>query len=108
MANTNYWKVERGGIYAVIHCPLCDSWFDVPNAPGNVESYHFCPGCAQPMEVRDEDKLFTETMCSPNCKFLISRQEEYDDEPMGYCDGACGRYIDSMDNIMAGKAECLI
>jgi predicted AAA+ superfamily ATPase len=60
-----------------------------------------------PLEMRNEDKCFPEQMCYPGCQHLISHQEEYDDEPMGYCDACCEKYIDSMDNICAGKAECV-
>jgi uncharacterized protein YbaR (Trm112 family) len=107
MDEKNYWEVTRGGIYAVLHCPHCNAWFDIPNAPGNAESYHFCPGCEKPLEMLDQEKQFPDVMCSPSCKHLISRQEEYDDEPMGYCDACCDKYIDTMDNIRTGKAECV-
>jgi hypothetical protein len=108
MDEKNYWEVTRGGIYAVLHCPHCHAWFDIPNAPGNAESYHFCPGCAQPLEVRESDKYVIEHPRRTNCPHLISREEEYDAEPIGYC-GACGgKFIDSMDNIRAGLCECLL
>ena len=108
MDEKNYWKVTRGGIYAVLTCPICNAWFDIPNAPGNAESYHFCPGCSKPLEMHDEDKRFPEPMCYPGCDHLISRQEDYDDEPMGYCADCSAKYIDSMDNIYAGEAECVL
>ena len=34
-------------------------------------------------------------------------QEEYDDEPMGYCSLKNDRYIGSMDNIYTGECDCL-
>ena len=107
MSKKNYWKVEHGGIYAVLTCPLCNVWFDIPNAPGNAESYHFCPGCSKPMEVHPDDRYVKGSQCSPDCTHLISRQEEYDDEPMGYCDAHNGKFVDSMDEIREGKCECV-
>lgn len=110
MGEKNYWKVVRGGIYAVLTCPHCQAWFDIPNAPGNAESYHFCPGCARPLDVRDEDKYLMPRPCNPKCGYLAIRQEDYDDEPLGYChacEGVSGKIIGSVDDINAGKAECV-
>ena len=108
MEKKNYWKVTRGGIYAVLTCPLCNAWFDIPNAPGNAESYHFCPGCGKPVEVHDNDKYVEKHICFHTCQYLIARREEYDDEPMGYCT-ACGeRIVGAMDAIRAGDCSCVL
>lgn len=110
MAEKNYWEVTRSGIYAVLHCPLCNAWFDIPNAPGNAESYHFCPGCAHPLEVRDEDRYLMEYLCDVRCEYLLQRQEEYDDEPMGWClacDRTRGQIVGAMDNIRTRDCDCI-
>ena len=110
MSEKNYWKVDRGGIYAVITCPICKSWFDIPNSPGNVESYHFCPGCAKPLMVREEDKYVITRPCNPKCGYLAVRKEDYDDDFLGYChacEGVQGKLIGSIDEINAGNCECV-
>ena len=106
-----YWKVERGGIYAVITCPVCKAWWDVPNAPGNVESYHFCPGCAHPMMVREKDRYLMKRACNLKCGYLALRKEDYDDDTLGYChacEGFQGKLIGPIDEICAGACECLL
>lgn len=111
MEEKNYWKVERGGIYAVITCPVCKAWFDVPNAPGNVESYHHCPHCAHPMMVRDEDKYMMKRTCHPKCEHLALRKEDYDDDILGYChayESINEKLIGPIDEIHTGQCECIL
>lgn len=56
-SSTEKWIVKRTGAYAEIRCPICYEWFLVPNRPGEVEVYHFCPYCGKPLTMREEDRL---------------------------------------------------
>ena len=46
-------------------------------------------------------------LCSEKCPYLYSREEEYDDEPMGYCSLNNDRFVGSMDNIRTDDCYCL-
>lgn len=63
-----------------------------------------CPECA---ETADKPK------CSIHCPYLAQRQEEYDDESMGYCYRSedmtiwTEKFLGSVDEIREGTVECL-
>lgn len=106
-----FWRITRGVECAVLTCPHCRKWFDIPNAPGNAESYHFCPGCGWPVEVADVDKYLMPHHCNPKCEYLAIRQEEYDDDMLGFChacEGVQGKLIGLVDDVHAGKCECVL
>ena len=54
-----------------------------------------------------EKVMLKNKLCYAECPYLISRQEDYDDEPMGYCSLKNDRYIGSMDNIYTSECDCL-
>lgn len=57
MNEKSYWIVKRERQWAWITCPHCMEWYQVPNKPGEVETYHHCPWCGCPLFVKKEDKL---------------------------------------------------
>ena len=46
-------------------------------------------------------------LCYAECPYLFSREEEYDDEPMGYCSLKDDKFIGSMDNIRTNDCYCV-
>lgn len=63
-----------------------------------------CPECA---------KAVNKPKCSVHCPYLSQCQEEYDDEPMGYCCRSTDMatwsrvFLGSVDEIRDGKIDCL-
>ena len=53
------------------------------------------------------EKIIECGYCYLECPYLISRQEEYDDEPMGYCVKEKEKFIGSMDNISTKDCYCV-
>lgn len=59
-----------------------------------------CPDCAEsPRAIKGK--------CYSDCPHLSQRQEEYDDEPMGYCGVCRDGFIGSMDEIRDCACECI-
>ena len=44
--------------------------------------------------------------CNTDCKYFCSCQEEYDDEPMGYCLKKNRKFIASEDSVRTEKYQC--
>jgi rRNA maturation endonuclease Nob1 len=57
MNEKQYWIVKRGMRWALITCPMCFEWYNVPNTPNEVELYHFCPYCGTPLFVKKEEQF---------------------------------------------------
>lgn len=55
MSEKNYWFVKRKGSRALIVCPVCDEWYEIPNNPLELKCYRYCPWCGQPLFLRKED-----------------------------------------------------
>ena len=45
--------------------------------------------------------------CELQCESLTLRQEEYDDDMLGFCEACQGRLIGLADDICTGDCECL-
>lgn len=56
MNEKSYWIVNRGEEWAVITCPHCMEWYQIPNIPGEAECYHFCPWCGESLFLKEEDR----------------------------------------------------
>ena len=46
-------------------------------------------------------------ICNLECKDLILRKEDYDDDTLGFCEACQGMYIGIADDICSGGCECL-
>lgn len=54
-----------------------------------------------------EQVMLENKLCYAECPYLISRQEEYDDEPMGFCTKCKEKFVGSMDNIRTKDCYCV-
>lgn len=56
MSEKSYWFVNRKGSRALIICPVCDEWYEIPNSTEELKCYRHCPWCGKPLFLREEDK----------------------------------------------------
>ena len=60
MNKKNYWSVYRKGSKALIVCPICDEWYEIPNSVEELKCYRHCPWCGESLFLREEDKSGTD------------------------------------------------
>jgi hypothetical protein len=69
-----------------------------------IDGRTLCPECAENAKI---------LKCSIYCPYLAQYQEEYDDEPMGYCCRSTDmqtwnrRFLGSVEEIREGTIDCL-
>lgn len=44
------WNINRGVVWAILHCLNCNEWFQVPNIESDIQSYRRCPNCGAIMD----------------------------------------------------------
>lgn len=56
MSKKDYWLISHNNEWAILRCPICFEWYQIPNTPGEIGCYHFCPWCGKPLFVKEENK----------------------------------------------------
>ena len=56
MSEKSYWFVTRKSSRALIICPVCAEWYEIPNSIEELKCYRYCPWCGKPLFLREEDK----------------------------------------------------
>lgn len=56
MSEKSYWIVNRKGSRALIICPVCAEWYEIPNSIEELKCYRHCPWCGKPLFLREEDE----------------------------------------------------
>ena len=56
MNKKNYWFINRKGSRALIICPICAEWYEIPYNVEELKCYRHCPWCGVPLFIKEEDK----------------------------------------------------
>lgn len=56
MSEKNYWFINRKGSRALIICPICSEWYEIPYSIEELKCYRHCPWCGEPLFLKEEDK----------------------------------------------------
>ena len=55
MSEKNYWIVNQKDSRALIVCPICTEWYEIPNSIEELKCYRHCPWCGAPLFLKEED-----------------------------------------------------